>query len=159
LNQRRASLIPLRITISAGVRLTPHHNRNLKWRIAMSIFRVLCLAVALATAVSPAFAAEPQTVEVLLGSYYIKPDKITVKVGQPVTLKLTNEATIVPHNFVIHAPAAGIDVKLDVPAGKKASVSFTPTKVGTYEMACNKKLLFFASHKDKGMHGVLTVVE
>ena len=39
-----------------------------------------------------AVAADPLVIEVRLESYAFKPDKITVKVGQPVTLKVTNEA-------------------------------------------------------------------
>lgn len=127
----------------------------------MKTIRVICLSLALALAIgiTPIFAAEPQSIDVVLGSYYIKPDKITVKVGQPVTLNLINEASMVPHDLVIKAAEAGINFSLDVPAGKKASVTFTPTKVGNYEMICDKKLLFFKSHKDKGMHGTLEVVE
>jgi uncharacterized cupredoxin-like copper-binding protein len=121
--------------------------------------RVLCLTLALAIGATSSLAAEPQIIDVVLGSYYIKPDKITVKAGQPVTLNLVNEATMVPHDLVIKAPDAGIDIAVDVPAGKKASVTFTPTKVGRYEMACDKKLLFLKSHKAKGMHGTLEVVE
>lgn len=125
----------------------------------MTTTRVLCLALVLMMGGSPSLAAETQTIDVVLGSYFIKPDKITVKVGQPVTLNLVNEATMVPHDLIIKAPEAGIDFALDVPAGKKARVSFTPTKVGRYEMICDKKLLFFKSHQDKGMHGILEVVE
>ncbi len=125
----------------------------------MKTMRVLCLTLTLAMGITSALAAEPQTIEVVLGSYFIQPDKITVKVGQPVTLNLINEASMVPHDLVIKAPDAGIDVAMDVPAGKKASVTFTPTKIGHYEMVCDKKLMFFKSHKDKGMHGTLEVVE
>ena len=125
----------------------------------MKTVRVFCLTLALAMGATSTLAAEPQTIDVVLGSSFIKPDKITVKVGQPVTLNLVNEATMVPHDLVIQALDAGIDIAVDVPAGKKASVTFTPTKVGRYEMVCDKKLLFLKSHKDKGMHGTLEVVE
>ena len=120
----------------------------------MKLSPALYLAVLLA---APAYAAETRIIDVELGSYFIKPEKISVKVGEPVTLKLTNSASVVPHDLKIVAPEAGIDIKVDVAAGKTASVSFTPTQAGTYEMVCDKKLLFFASHKDKGMHGVLEV--
>ncbi len=56
------------------------------------------LLVALCT---PAFATEPQVMEVKLDSYTIKPGTITVKAGQPVTLRVKNEATFIPHNLVI----------------------------------------------------------
>jgi plastocyanin len=106
---------------------------------------------------APALAAEPQVIEVKLESYAIKPDTITVKVGQPVTLKVKNEATFIPHNLIIKAPEAGIDVKLDLSAGKNGEVSFTPTKAGSYEMICDKEPPIGKSHKQKGMHGRLVV--
>ncbi len=118
-----------------------------------AMFSLLLLNASLITA------AEPQTIEVKLGSYFIKPEKITVKRGQPVTLNLVNEATLIPHNLVIKAPGAGIDVKVDVSAGTTASVSFTPTQSGSYEMICSKEPPFGKSHKEKGMHGVLEVVD
>jgi hypothetical protein len=37
-------------------------------------------------------------------------------------------------------------------------VRFTPTKVGIYQMECLKRLLWFKSHKERGMHGVIEVV-
>jgi plastocyanin len=104
-------------------------------------------------------AAEPQVIEVKLESYAIKPDTITVKAGQPVTLKVKNEATFIPHNLVIKAPEAGIDVKINLSAGKSGEASFTPTKPGSYAMSCDKTPPFGASHKKKGMHGTLVVVE
>ena len=65
-----------------------------------------------------AVAADPLVIEVRLESYAFKPDKITVKVGQPVTLKVTNEASFLPHNLIIKAPEAGIDVNVDLRGGK-----------------------------------------
>lgn len=38
-------------------------------------------------------------------------------------------------------------------------VKFTPTKSGRYPFYCSKKLLIFESHEEKGMKGVLEVVE
>ena len=104
-----------------------------------------------------AFAADPQVIEIKLNSYTITPDRITVKAGQPVTLKIKNEASFIPHNLVIKAPAAAVEVKVDVSAGKNGEVSFTPTQAGTYEMLCDKHPPIGKSHKEKGMHGVLVV--
>ncbi|HEY4743783.1 MAG TPA: hypothetical protein VIH45_03935 [Desulfuromonadaceae bacterium] len=98
-----------------------------------------------------------QRVDVLGGSYFFSPNHIIVKVGAPVELKVRKEPGIVPHNIAIKAPEAGIsfDVSLDdVPKG----IRFTPTKAGTYPFYCTKKLLFFESHKEKGMEGVLEVI-
>ncbi len=103
-------------------------------------------------------AGEPRVIDIRLGSYYIKPDKISVKASETVTLNITNEATLIPHNLVIEAPEADIHIKVDVSAGKSASVTFTPTKTGIYEMSCAKKPPFGKSHKEKGMHGILEVM-
>jgi plastocyanin len=113
--------------------------------------------ILLVTLCAPALAAEPQVIEVQLESYAIKPDKITVKVGQPVTLKVKNEATFIPHDLIIKAPEAGIDVKIDLRGGKSGEASFTPTKAGSYEMICDKEPPIGKSHKEKGMHGTLVV--
>ncbi len=106
-----------------------------------------------------ATAADPQIIEVRLESYAIKPDMITVKVGQPVTLRVKNEATFIPHNLVIKSPDAGFDEKLDLSAGKSGELSFTPTKAGSYEMYCDKAPPIGKSHKEKGMRGLLVVEE
>lgn len=101
--------------------------------------------------------ADSQLIDMQLDSYTIKPDKLTVKVNQPVTLRVKNEATFIPHNLVIKSPDAGFDVKLDLAAGKRGEVSFTPTKAGNYVMFCDKVPPIGKSHKEKGMHGLLIV--
>jgi len=119
--------------------------------------RLILSTLLLLALVNPVMAADPQVIEVILDSYSITPDHIVVKVNEPVTLKVTNKATLTPHDLVIKAPEAGIDVAVDLRAGKSGEATFTPTRTGSYEMLCDKKLLFFKSHKDKGMHGVLVV--
>ncbi|MHC1698093.1 MAG: cupredoxin domain-containing protein [Geobacteraceae bacterium] len=99
-----------------------------------------------------------QRVEVVGGGYFYKPDHIVVKVKVPVELKVSKEGGIIPHDFVIDAPDAGIAVKESL-SGEPKVVRFTPTKVGKYPFYCSKKPPFFKSHRDKGMEGVLEVVE
>ena len=91
------------------------------------------------------------------GGYFFKPGHIVVKVNVPVELLASREAGMVPHNLVIKAPEAGISVDEDLAAESK-KISFTATAVGKYPFYCSKKLLFLASHRDRGMHGVLEVV-
>ena len=115
------------------------------------------------------FAAEPPTVvqidtdgvqriEILAGDYFFKPAHIVVKVNQPVELKVRKETYIVPHNIIIYAPAAGIKINESLSRDPK-TILFTPTKVGKYPIFCDKKPPFLASHREKGMEGVLEVVE
>ena len=97
--------------------------------------------------------------EVVVGSYSFKPDHLIVIVGQPVELILKSATFVVPHNFLIKAPELGVEINQEVAAGKTVTVRFTPTSVGKTEIYCDKRLLFFKSHKAKGMVGTLEVGE
>jgi plastocyanin domain-containing protein len=118
-----------------------------------------------------AFAAEPakgtpyvatidpdgvQRVAVLGGGYYFDPNVIVVKANVPVELLVRKEGGIAPHDIVLKAPEAGIDFAQELSTEPRA-IRFTPTKAGRYEFECTKKLPFFPSHKERGMHGVLVV--
>lgn len=98
-----------------------------------------------------------QRVRIVGGDYFFKPARIVVKVNTPVELLVTKEAGIVPHNLVIDAPAAGMRIKEDISTDARR-ISFTPTAPGVYPLYCDKKLLFFASHRERGMEGALEVV-
>jgi plastocyanin domain-containing protein len=99
-----------------------------------------------------------QRVEVTGDTYYFDPNVIVVKVNVPVELRVKKAGGIAPHNIVIKAPDAGINIEESLSTEPK-SIQFTPTKVGKYPFECTKRLLFFKSHKDRGMHGMLEVVE
>lgn len=99
-----------------------------------------------------------QKVTIIGGSYFFNPNYIVVKINVPVELELTKEPEIVPHDIAMHSPEAGIDFKVDITTTPK-TITFTPTKAGKYPFYCTKKLLFFESHGDKGMVGILEVRE
>jgi len=99
-----------------------------------------------------------QRVEVLGGDYFFKPGHIVVKVNRPVELLVRKDGWLVPHSFVIDAPEAGIKVRESLSQDPK-TIAFTPAKVGRYPFYCDKKAPFMSSHRDKGMEGVLEVVE
>lgn len=99
-----------------------------------------------------------QRVEMVGGGYFYKPNHIIVKVNVPVELKVKKEGGIVPHDLVIDAPDAGIAVRESLSSEPKV-IRITPTKVGKYPFYCSKKPPFFKSHREKGMEGVLEVVE
>ena len=134
------------------------------------LFLTCCLCLSL-VAPTAAFAQEQkevyvakvdpdgvQRVRIEGGGYFFKPNHIVVKVNVPVELLVSREAGIVPHNLVIKAPEAGIAVEVDLAAEPK-KIAFTPTAVGKYPFYCSNKLLFFASHRDRGMEGILEVVQ
>jgi uncharacterized cupredoxin-like copper-binding protein len=115
------------------------------------------LTVLLATLCTTALATEPRIVEIALNNYSIKPDMLILKAGEPVILKVKNEATFIPHNLVVKAAQAGIELKVVVAAGKIGEVRFTPTLPGSYELLCDTQPPIGKSHKEKGMHGMLVI--
>jgi plastocyanin domain-containing protein len=99
-----------------------------------------------------------QRVVILGGGYFFTPDHVIVKVNVPVEMVISKEDGFIPHDFIIEAPEAGIEVDESLSSDPKV-VRFTPTKVGKYSYYCSKKLLFFEDHREKGMEGVLEVVD
>ena len=99
-----------------------------------------------------------QRVELLAGAYSFNPDHIVVKVNIPIELKVRKEPGIVPHNFIIKEPEAGLDIKESLSTEQKV-IKITPKKTGTYPFYCDKKFLFFESHRKKGMEGFIEVTE
>ncbi len=97
-----------------------------------------------------------QHVEITGGEYFFDPNYIVVKVNVPVEL-LVKKTGYIPHDIVVKAPEAGINIDESLDRQAK-SIKFIPTKTGKYEMYCSKKLLFFKSHKDRGMDGFIEVV-
>ena len=114
-------------------------------------------------------AADPFAVEVPLGadgvqratveadSYSFTPSHLIVRAGQPVELTVKSLTTFVPHNVVIDDPRSGLTIREEVPAGESITVKFTPAVPGSFALYCDKKLLFFKSHREKGMEGILEV--
>jgi plastocyanin len=98
-----------------------------------------------------------QRATLILDSYSYAPSHLVVQAGHPVELTLTSVTTLTPHNFVLKEPGAGLQIEQEVGAGKTAVVRFTPSQPGLFTFYCDKKLLFFASHREKGMEGRLEV--
>ena len=99
-----------------------------------------------------------QRAEILAGSYFFKPGRVIVKVNVPVELKVRKESGVAPHNIVVKAPDAGVSFSVDLRTEPR-TIAFTPTKTGEYPIYCDKRFLFFASHRERGMEGVLDVRE
>ncbi len=100
-----------------------------------------------------------QRATIILDSYSYSPNLLVVQRGKPVELTLTSVTFITPHNFILTDPLAGLDVDEGVGAGDTEIIRFTPTVAGTYTFYCDKKLLFFPSHREEGMEGHLEVRE
>lgn len=99
-----------------------------------------------------------QKVEIVGGEYNFDPNYIIVKKGIPVELSVRKTSGYIPHNIVIESPEAGMNIRESMDKEVKV-IRFTPTKTGKYPVFCDKKLLFFPSHRKKGMEGIIEVVE
>lgn len=69
-----------------------------------------------------------QRIEVLAGEYFFKPNHIVVKAAVPVEITIKKEPEV---------------------------IRFIPSKPGSYPFYCDKKLLFFKSHREQGIEGIL----
>jgi len=117
--------------------------------------------VLLMLASSMASAAEDtpglERVEMDLVDYRFEPKSLLLVVGGTAELILTNQDAFTPHNFIIEAPEAGMEVKTDVPNGESVRVVLQPTRPGTYTFYCDEQFLFFENHREKGMEGKIEV--
>jgi len=99
-----------------------------------------------------------QVVDVKGGGYFFQPRHIVVKANVPLELRVRKEPGMVPHNIVIDAPEAAVQVREEI-GEQPRTIRLTFSKPGKYTFYCSKKLLFLASHKDRGMAGTIEVVE
>lgn len=107
--------------------------------------------------VVPVSADGVQRMEVIVDSYSFTPDHLIVKENIPVEWTLKSVTWLVPHNFVLKSPDAGLGIEQEIPPGGTATVRFTPTRSGEFKVICTKRFLFFPSHEDLGMVGTLEV--
>ena len=99
-----------------------------------------------------------QRVEMVGGDYFYDPNYIVVKVNTPVELKVKKTASYIPHNLIARSPEAGIAFKIDLKKDSR-TVRFTPSKIGKYPIYCDKSFLWFKTHRERGMEGMIEVVE
>ena len=92
-------------------------------------------------------AMESNTVTVEGGKFWYKPNKITVKKGEKVTLVFKN--TDGTHDWVVDEFAAKTKT---INTGESDTITFTPDKVGTFEFYCS-----VGTHRQMGMKGDLIV--
>jgi plastocyanin domain-containing protein len=99
-----------------------------------------------------------QKVSIVATEFNFNPGHIVVKVNVPVEITIRKEPSVVPHSFVINSTDAGMEINENLSSDPKV-IKFTPTRTGKYAFYCDKKVLFFKSHRDSGMEGVLEVRE
>ena len=97
-----------------------------------------------------------QRMELIADNYFYRPNYLVVQAGVPVELTIIRESWLVPHDFVLHAPEAGIDVSTSIDS-EGTKIRFTPMQPGKFTFYCEEKLLFLESHREKGMEGIIEV--
>jgi len=105
----------------------------------------------------PGIANGVQRVTMMVDSHFYKPKHLVVRAGVPVEIVLVSQTILTPHNFVLKEPDAGMKINQEIGAGETVKVRFTPTKPGLFTFYCDERLLFFKSHREKGMEGTLKV--
>ncbi len=133
---------------------------------------VLAVGLLAACGPTPSATSAPQAFAVAAKEFAFMPAALSVQAGKPVTISLQNTGAV-EHDWSIqeidisgeatsNGDAAaehmmggmGDEPKLHVAAGigGKGSLTFTPSKPGTYTFYCT-----VAGHKEAGMVGTLTV--
>ena len=97
-------------------------------RVFATLTFVLAPAMALVSQDNPGV----QRVDMDLGDYQFHPKTVSIVAGTAAELILTNRDSITPHNFIVEAPEAGMEVNLEVPAGESATIVLRPTRPGIY---------------------------
>ncbi len=109
----------------------------------------ILLVVTLQPGLKPASAQSTQVVTVISSDMMFDVDTITVKAGQPVTLRLENR-DFMDHGIAIDA----LKVRSEqIGPGQVTEVTFTPREAGSYEFYC-----FVNEHAMLGMVGTLQVI-
>ena len=98
-----------------------------------------------------------QRATITMDSYSYSPKELIVHAGEPVEFTLHNVATFTPHTFVVDDSAVGLHLRKEVSAGDSQTIQFTPKQSGSVTFYCDKQLLFFKSHRERGQEGHLEI--
>ncbi|MDI5935717.1 hypothetical protein [Halomonas kalidii] len=133
------------------------------WVGMLMMAALITLATSEAWANAEPYVATPdgdgvQRIRLVGGSYFFEPEHIQVKAGVPVELVASREPGLAPHDLVIQSEALGLDIEEELEREEKV-IRFTPQVPGRVVFYCGKKLWFLPSHRNRGMSGVLEVVE
>jgi len=127
-------------------------TKDLGGNIVIAEFMVAGASAKAVVSTDVAVAIPPVKVEALAavefslksGNFFFEPKELKVKMGAPVTIHITNSGF---HTFTVD----GLGVNQTF-SGPTATVTFTPSKKGTFEFYCA-----IGSHRAMGMKGTITV--
>ncbi|MGE5700299.1 MAG: cupredoxin domain-containing protein [Deltaproteobacteria bacterium] len=93
-------------------------------------------------------------VELKAESYFFAPATLAVPAGKPLVIRIRNEATVIPHSFVLENSGGNVIVRQSLKSGGETLVRLSPLPAGSYTFYCDKSFLGM-SHRKKGMEGKL----
>lgn len=93
-------------------------------------------------------------VELKAESYSFTPSTLTVPAGKPLILRIRNEATVIPHSFVLENGSGTVLVRQPLIKGSETLIRIAPLAAGSYPFYCAESLLG-STHRGKGMEGKL----
>ena len=101
-------------------------------RFIVANFVLIALAAAMSVGTFHARPAQaPRVIEITAKRFGFSPDEITLKKGEPVTLRFTTQD--VKHGFLSKA----LKLDADIAPGKPAEVTFTPQTAGKFVTVCD----------------------
>ena len=99
-------------------------------------------------------------IELKAESYHFTPATLAVPADRPLVLRIHNEATLIPHSFVLESPSGNVIVRQSLTKGGDTLVRLAPLSAGDYMFYCDKSFLWssqmpivckgFAVHPDFG---------
>ncbi len=93
---------------------------------------LLGLVVLIALQQTPEVKADaPRTIDLVAKRFEFSPNKVTLKKGQTVVLRITSQD--VTHGLFVRP----LKIDTDIPPGKTTEVTVTPTTVGTFTAICH----------------------
>ncbi len=111
----------------------------------MKAIHAFVIAILFAVSLPARHADEPKTIEIVAKRFEYSPNKVTLKKGETVTLRVRSED--VTHGLFVRA----LKIDTDIPAGETKEFTITPQTVGAFTAIChhfcgsghgNMKMLF-----------------
>lgn len=123
-------------------------------RLLMPVLFLLSIGCAGAPVREEAATVSPgeTVIDMRAESYYFTPARLTVPAGKPLVLRIRNDATLIPHSFVIENSGGGIIARQALKKGGETLIRLSPLPAGIYTFYCDKSFLGM-SHRGKGMEG------
>ena len=103
-----------------------------RWKFLVANFVLITLAAAVSASTFPARPApSPRVIEITAKRFGFSPQEITLKKGEPVTLRFTTQD--VKHGFF----SKMLKLDADIVPGKPAELTFTPQTAGKFVTVCD----------------------